>query len=300
MASKDVEFGVGITILAGIVLVAASIYWLQEYHLERNSQSVNVLFEDVGTLAVGDKVTVSGVHHGKVRDLKLTEDGVLVTLTIGADLVLKSDARIVIRNFGLMGERFIAITPGSDSEPLDLTQTVLGYYDTGLPEVMGYLGEMVVELRHLTRSLRRSIAADSTLDKFSRTADNLESISASLSGYLKRNESKLDETASNFVSASRDLKQLLADNRAQVDSTVSRMDRTSVKLDRFVGQLDSLAGSAREFAGTLNDPDGTLHLLLEDRRLYDDLRKTADNIDDLILDIKANPRKYINLKVELF
>jgi len=41
-------------------------------------------------------------------------------------------------------------------------------------------------------------------------------------------------------------------------------------------------------------------LLLEDRRLYDDLRHTADNIDDLIQDIRDNPRKYINLKVELF
>ena len=43
-----------------------------------------------------------------------------------------------------------------------------------------------------------------------------------------------------------------------------------------------------------------MQLLMEDRRLYDDLRRTADNVDDLINDIRANPRKYINLKVELF
>jgi hypothetical protein len=39
---------------------------------------------------------------------------------------------------------------------------------------------------------------------------------------------------------------------------------------------------------------------MEDRRLYDDLRKAADNLDDLVSDIRANPRKYINLKFELF
>ena len=68
----------------------------------------------------------------------------------------------------------------------------------------------------------------------------------------------------------------------------------------FVQQLDTLAQSARSFASTLEEGEGTLQLMMEDRRLYDDLRKTADNLDDLINDIRANPRKYINLKVELF
>jgi hypothetical protein len=40
--------------------------------------------------------------------------------------------------------------------------------------------------------------------------------------------------------------------------------------------------------------------MMKDRRLYDDLRGTADNIDQLINDIRANPQKYINLKVEIF
>jgi hypothetical protein len=41
-------------------------------------------------------------------------------------------------------------------------------------------------------------------------------------------------------------------------------------------------------------------MMVDDRRLYDDLRKTADNLDDLIRDIRENPKKYIQLKVELF
>ena len=41
-------------------------------------------------------------------------------------------------------------------------------------------------------------------------------------------------------------------------------------------------------------------MLFEDRRLYDDLRKTADNIDDLITDIRENPQKYLSVKVKIF
>ena len=61
-------------------------YWLQGYKLERNAQLIKVRFDDVGTLAAGDKVNVSGVHRGKVNRLTLGEYGVEVELLIYRDL----------------------------------------------------------------------------------------------------------------------------------------------------------------------------------------------------------------------
>jgi hypothetical protein len=39
---------------------------------------------------------------------------------------------------------------------------------------------------------------------------------------------------------------------------------------------------------------------MEDRRLYDDVRRTAMNIDSLVDDIRQDPKKYINFTLELF
>ena len=300
MASKDIEFKVGIIILIGIIILAASIYWLRDYQLERNSQVVRVRFSDIGTLEVGDRVTVSGVRAGKVDGLELTENGVVVQLLLSRDVVLRRDAVFAIKNLGLMGERFIAIHPGEDTAAFDASGVVEGSYDTGLPEVMGLMGEMIVELRSLVRSFKNTIGSDSSLEKFKNTVSNLESVSGSLADYMDRNENRLDMTADNFYRASKQLNNMLTQNTEKVDSVTSRMDRMTVKLEDFVVQLDSLSGSFRQFAEQLENPDGTLQLLVEDRRLYDDLRKTADNIDDLVNDIRANPRKFINLKVEPF
>jgi len=300
MATKNVEFRVGVIVLIGIVILVVSLYWLQGYKLERNSQRVVVLFDDVGTLDVGDRVTVSGVPKGKVNNLHLTDHGVEVELLLFQDVVLKRDARIVIKNLGVMGERFIAIAPGKDSLTLDTSQPVTGLYDTGLPEVMGLMGEMITELRNLVVSFKQTVGSDASLNKFSSTVDNLQQVSASLAGYVARNEARLDQTAENFLDASRELNQLLKANRSRIDSAVYRVDKVSVGLERIVGRLDTLSVSAREFADNLNNPDGTIQLLLEDRRLYDDLRRTADNIDDLVNDIRANPRKYINFTLEIF
>jgi phospholipid/cholesterol/gamma-HCH transport system substrate-binding protein len=162
------------------------------------------------------------------------------------------------------------------------------------------MGEMIVELKMLVSSFKNTIGSDSSLTQFKSTVNNLESVSASLASYMKRNENRLDKTADNFYKASKELNRMLSQNSEKVDSAAVRFDRATVRLENFLVQLDSLSGSFRRFAGQLENPDGTLQLLVEDRRLYDDLRQTADNIDDLINDIRENPRKYINLKVELF
>ncbi len=300
MAYKNVEFKVGLFVVIGAVILAGSLYWLQGFRLQRDTQTVQVLFDDVGMLKVGNIVTVSGMFKGKVNGMSLTEQGVVVEFLLAGDVILKEDAQFIIRNYGLMGERFVAVYPGESEVLLDKTIFTRGRYDSGIPQVMGLMGEMVTELHELVIAFKRSVASDSTLNKFNHTVSNLETVSTSMAEYIQRNESKLDHTADNFLQASRELSGVLSRNAAKVDSSAARMDRLTINLEEFVIKLDTLSMSARDFADRLNNPDGTLQLMLEDRRLYDDLRRTADDIDDLIKDIKADPRKYINLKVELF
>jgi len=297
---NNIEFRVGVVVLMVAVVLLGSLYWLQGYRLKYNSQMVRVRFNDVGTLSVGDRVTVSGVLKGKVQDFRLTESGVLVELQIYRDVILKQDATFTIKNMGVMGERFVAINPGRDSLPYDLSVTADGLYDYGIPEVMGSMGDMIDELHNLVTQLKQTVASDESMDRFDRTASNLESISKSLVGYLDRNEGKFDESVTNFLKASRRINDMIGRNESSIDSTVGRLDVLTQKLVAFADRLDTVATSARTFADQLNNGDGTLQLLVEDRRLYDDLRKTADNLDDLVVDIRENPGKYINLKVELF
>ena len=201
MASgNNIEFRVGVIVLLGVLILVVSLYWLQGYRLEANSQIIRVRFGDVGTLSVGDRVTVSGVRKGKVKRLHLTDNGVEVELQIYQDVRIKRDATFTIKNQGLMGERFVAISSGNDSLAFDTTIVAEGRYDSGIPEVLGHMGEMVTELRSMVRSLKRTVASDSSLERFNRTVANLEHASSSLSGYLERNEHKFEESADNFLS----------------------------------------------------------------------------------------------------
>ena len=298
--ASNIEFKVGVVIIILIALLAGSLYWLQGYKLESNARQLMVKFDDVGTLAVGDRVTVSGVRKGKVDGLQLTEDGVLVKLLIYPGVVLHQDAAIRIRNMGVMGERYIAIDPGDAEEGINWDEVQEGQYDTGLPEVMGELGSIVTELRHLVVTVRSTLLSDTTMSNFSQIIINLQRTTESVSDFLVENRERLDTTTSNFVSASKQLKLLVENNAEPIDSTISRMNRMTGDLEVFVNQLDTLAQASRRLATAINSNDGTLQLLLEDDRLYNDLRMAADNLDDLVSDIRENPRKYIDFKVEIF
>lgn len=301
MAAKNIEFKVGLFILIGAAIVVVSLYWLEGMRLSQNIRSLQVKFNDVGTLAIGDRVTVSGVHKGKVDDLQLTPYGVRVELHLERDVKLWQDAEIVIKNQGLMGERFVAINPGTDTlPPLDVSKPLDGEYDAGLPEVMGLLGEMTVELRELVASLNQTVGSEGALNRVGTILENLEQVSTTMSRYLHRNEQMLDSAAQNFFYASKKLNSMVNRNAPHVDSSLSRIDRASASVEALVYRLDSVSITARAFARALEENDGSLQLLVEDRRLYDDLRQAADNIDDLVNDIRANPRKYINLTVEIF
>jgi len=301
MASRNnIEFRVGIIVLVCLILLGTSIYWLQGYKLERNSQIVRVLFDDASTLAVGDQVTVSGILKGKVQNLALSANGVTVELRIWKDVILKKDATFTIKNMGVMGERFVAVWPGKDSMLLDPSVEVEGRYDTGLPDVMGLLGEMITQLRDMVNSLKKTVASDSSLAKFNATISNFESVSASLERSVVRNEDKISQSAENFLSASRRFNQLMQRNASLVDTSAGRLDRSTDRIEKFTYQLDTISVSARKFAKMLEQEDGTLPLLMQDRRLYDDLRKTASSLDDLVRDIREHPKRYINVKVGLF
>ena len=258
------------------------------------------MFPEVGTLATGDPVSVSGVGKGKVKNLQLFEGEVLVELEISSDVVLKQDAEFVVKNIGLMGERFVAIRPGKSDSLLDPSVPIRGGIDAGIPEVMGMMGEVIYNLNHLVGLLEETVISPATLDKFSETVNNLQSITSQLESSTKRNIPKIDKSIDAVAVMSQDLKDGLDRNMRRVDTALNNFDKASRRVMVMLDDLEEASVRLNNFAADLEQSEGSLRLLLEDRRLYDDLRGTARNLDSLVDDIRANPRKYINFTLEIF
>src|SRR5512139_2851476 len=149
MKSISVELKVGAIVIIAAILLFFGIVWIKEYRFNVKRFEYSVLFPNIGSLEIGDPVCVLGVRKGEVKSIDLKGNDVQVGFTLTKDVSLKVDARFTVMNIGLMGERFINIVPGIAPEALNLDVPMHGYYDTGIPEVMGMMGAGIDELRHL-------------------------------------------------------------------------------------------------------------------------------------------------------
>ncbi|HEY6506483.1 MAG TPA: MlaD family protein [Vicinamibacterales bacterium] len=93
---------------------------------------------------------------------------------------------------------------------------------------------------------------------------------------------------------------------ANMESITARLNRgegTAGKLmtdQELYNRLTSMTDRLDKVVAGLQQGQGTMGLLLQDKQLYEKLNKTVDEVGGLVAAIKADPRKYLNVKVSIF
>ena len=298
MRDRSVELRVGIAVVLAVIILVWGIIWIKEYRFRQERYSLSVLFPNVGALDVGDPVAVLGVKKGEVEEIKLYQGDVLVRLSLSKDVELKEDAEFKVMNIGLMGERFIAIQPGHSENSLDLSQFPRGFYDTGIPEVMGMMGQMIAEIRTLTGYLKGALGTEWSEKKIKETIRNASQLSSDLASLLKEKKPKIEKSIDDLSYASSSLKEMMDQNRPKLETSLNNLNNASNQFIKITSALEDLSVSLKNLSEKIEKGEGTLGQLINDRTLYQDLKKTTRSIDELIEDLKKNPKKYF--KFELF
>ena len=121
------------TLMGFGVIVVAILFLFFGFSLEKNINSKNIaisaIFENVNGLSIGDKVKISGITVGKIRNFKLEKDEfeVMVELEVDKEINIPDDSTAKISSSSLFGGMFLEIIPGS-SETFLRDESVI--YDT--------------------------------------------------------------------------------------------------------------------------------------------------------------------------
>lgn len=291
------ELRVGVVVLAACTILILGLFWVKGIRFNQTRYRYSVIFPNVGALKVGDLVSVSGVPKGKVEKIKLFKGDVLVTFNLTTDVVLKKDAKFTIMNVGLMGERFIAVQTGHSDTLLDLSQPVRGFYDVGIPEVMGKMSQMIAQVRRLADHLEGVVGTPSSQEALTSTIRNLKEITQKTNALLDRNQGRFDQTLKDLSYTSAELKKMVAENKDRFQATVENFSSASERLDNITLTLDSLSSSLKKLSLKIEDGEGTLGQLLSDTTLYEQIKRTTQNVDSLISDIRRHPKRYLKFSV---
>ncbi len=294
--SRRAAIQVGITGLVALALLLAGIAWIKDYRLGKKKRTLAAQFEEVGNRSQGDPVSVRGVKKGLVREVKLLDQGVRVEFEIERDVVLHPDAEIRIANIGFMGEKFLALDPGSAPGSFDLRKPIPGRFQSGVPEVISGAGELITQATELSSRLNEFLDAvdPATMERASK---NLEKMSASLSTAVDRNQEDLRQAILDFKGAAHQIRAMASDNSEQVGTSIRDFGTASRHLTELSEKLGVTADALHRVVVRLDDRQGTLGKVIADSTLYDELRETLRNTNDLVRDIKKNPKRYIKLGI---
>jgi phospholipid/cholesterol/gamma-HCH transport system substrate-binding protein len=108
---------VGVFVLVGLVCLGYLAIRLGK--LEVFGAQGYVVFADfvsVAGLKLGDPVEIAGVRIGKVEGIGLAEDRARLTLRISDGIKLQDDIIASVRARGLIGDKFVLITPGASDK----------------------------------------------------------------------------------------------------------------------------------------------------------------------------------------
>jgi len=102
---------------------------------------------------------------------------------------------------------------------------------------------------------------------------NLESISSN----FKNNNESITSIINNFEKVSDDVA------KANFVQTITAANNAVAELQLVVNKV--------------NSGNGTLSQLINDERMYNNLNNAASNLNKLMIDLKANPKRYVSFSI---
>jgi len=120
MRKFDLELAVGIFMIAGMVCLAYLTIKLGQLEvLGDKGYEIQAVFSSSGGLKTGSSVVIAGVEVGRVKKVILDDYQARVTMSLPLEVKIQEDAIASIKTKGLIGEKYIEISPGGLDENLE-------------------------------------------------------------------------------------------------------------------------------------------------------------------------------------
>lgn len=295
------EIKTGILVLGAILLLIFGYSFLKGTNIFNKNREFYVKYQNVEGLAIAAPVTVNGLNVGKIMDISFENDmgGLIVKFAVENDFDFSKNSMVRIYSTGLLGGKALAIYPGYDLTRLAVSgDTLRGDVEDGmLTAVTKALGPLEAKVNNTLATVDTMLhgVTDILDDK---TRQNLKSAIENL-----------NLTLNSFSGVSQNLDQILSTNSSKLDNTFSNLDRTANNLSRLsdslaqletgklVKDLQNMVSKLNEVVDGVDRGEGSMGKLLKDDQLYENLEGASRQLEQLLQDIKLNPKRYVHISV---
>jgi phospholipid/cholesterol/gamma-HCH transport system substrate-binding protein len=167
-------FRLGVFIVVALLLFSAGVFWIGNKQFRFGSTyRLTAEFENVAGLNAGAEVRVGGIHEGTVRQIQLPKRPtekvrVIMEMAKGTRNVIKNDSLATVRSEGLVGDKFVEVSFGSEQAPnVKDGETIRGEPPLQLSDLLNKTNQMLDTTK-------------GAIDNVKETANNLNSITTKI------------------------------------------------------------------------------------------------------------------------
>ncbi|MEP7264923.1 MAG: MlaD family protein [Bacteroidota bacterium] len=304
--SKEARIGILITVAMAALIWG--INYLKGQDFFTTSIKYYAVYDNVDGLVKSNPVMMSGFRIGIINHIDFLPDKsgrLLVTMLVKKDVFVSKDALANIFSSDLLGAKSIRIDLGTSSEKANDGDTLIPILESSLTSKLGKqvgpvkdkVESLVVSLDSVTQMLHQLFDVN-TKNNLRNSISHLNNSMNSLDNMLSSDDGKLKLMFSNLESISRNLKNH-NDQISHIITNLSQVTDTLAKA-RFASAINNADMALEQFNGVMNKinkGEGSLGMLVNDQKLYTNLDDAAKNLDELLKDLKANPKKYVHFSV---
>jgi phospholipid/cholesterol/gamma-HCH transport system substrate-binding protein len=252
-------------------------------------------------LKQGQPVLVAGVSVGYVSSVKLRNDGYLdVLLRVNDDIKVPKNSTASVKPVGIFGDAAIALTPTGPSKlsysPGDTVP--VGPSATDIQAIMERVDSVGRTVQLMTATLNAELIQTGGIRDIRKSLANAAALSTSAAALSVQLNTIAAEQNRNLTATMASFRRAAsAVDSASIDSTLKNFRTSSVSLTRIASNLDSTSKRADNLLAGIQRGEGTVGKFMKDTLLYRDLRGLVTQADSVLADLKANPKKYINLRI---
>jgi phospholipid/cholesterol/gamma-HCH transport system substrate-binding protein len=246
---------------------------------------------DAGGVRRGDPVQMRGVIIGRINNFEMMADGrVAVRMELEGEWQIPVGSRAKLGAAGLFGGRTMEVIPADGAtyhEPFDTSPG-----SDGGGGLMGSADELSAKATAVLGGLEE-LLNDSTISSAQGSVSETEALLTELSAVVAEQRSTLRSLTRSLAASADSLHEATPDARralVRADSAMAVLTRTGENLDRA-------AVSLRALLERMDRGEGTLGKLSTDPALYENVNRAAESLAALLDDVRANPKKYINVSV---
>jgi phospholipid/cholesterol/gamma-HCH transport system substrate-binding protein len=231
---------------------------------------------------------------GRIKSIKALGDAIIVSAGVNSDISLKEGSRFQVTDSGLMGGKVLMISPGEGTVKLDINTLQEGTSPEGIMNMIGKASETLTELQHAVLALQ---APDGLLEGSSRLLGRADSAVQNADLAAQELKKELSAVISRVDRLTAGLNEVVQENRSPLKNSIAEAPAMMARINGTLDSLQALSGSLNKTAEALHGGDGTAAKLLNNDELYTKLNTSLENLDILIKDIKANPKKYVKFSL---